>query len=224
MCWNQYVSINTFLFGVFVLLLISFYNKYSNYKIDEFKNPYTYFFIMSFITMQFIEFVLWRNLDNNFINKLMSILGSLLLVIQPIASLTMLHNIELRNKLLIIYSIPSFSYFIYKLLNKKFYTTISKNGHLKWNWASDINHNFLFYLFYLFFLYFSLFINKNYMGILLTLPLFGLFYYLYYNDGSAGSLWCWSINIIMLYYLIKLLILLPYNMRYNMRYNMPHKK
>ena len=51
--------------------------------------------MVSFISMQFIEFILWRNLNNKFINKIMSILGSLLLVIQPIASLTILENIDL---------------------------------------------------------------------------------------------------------------------------------
>ena len=43
MCWNEYVSINTFVFGIFVLLLIAFNNKHSQYKIIEFQNPYAYF-------------------------------------------------------------------------------------------------------------------------------------------------------------------------------------
>ena len=207
MCWNEYVSINTFIFGIFVLLLIAFNNKYSKYKIIEFENPYTYFFMGSLITMQFIEFVLWRNLNNKFINKIMSILGSLLLVIQPIASLTMLENIYLRNKMILIYSIPAFVYFFYNIINKNIYTIVSKKTvHLKWNW---IPNELFGYLFYLFFLYFSLFVNGYYIGIILSSILFAIFYYYYYTDGTAGSLWCWSVNIIMLYYLIKLLIYLP---------------
>jgi hypothetical protein len=139
----------------------------------------------------------------------MSILGSLLLVIQPIASLTMLENIELRNKMILIYSIPSFVYFFYTIINKNIYTIVSKTGHLKWNWIPTNILGYLFYLFFLFFLYFSLFINRKYIGIILSSILFALFYYYYYTDGTAGSLWCWSVNIIMLYYLIKLLIYLP---------------
>lgn len=204
MCWNEHVSINTFIFGIFVLLLIAFNNKYSNYKIKEFESLYTYFFMISFISMQFIEFVLWRNLDNNFINKLMSILGSLLLVIQPIASLTMLENINLRNKMILVYSVPAFIYFFYNVINRNIYTIVSKKtGHLKWNW---IPNDLIGYIFYLFFLYFSLFVNKYYIGIILSSTLFAIFYYYYYKDGTAGSLWCWSVNIVMLYYLIKLLI------------------
>ena len=69
MCWNQYVSINTFVFSVFVLLLIMYNNKYSPYKIKELDNIYAYIFLMSFFTMQLIEFFLWRNLDNKELNK-----------------------------------------------------------------------------------------------------------------------------------------------------------
>ena len=208
MCWNEHVSINTFVFGILVLLLIAFNNKYSKYKIKEFESIYTYFFMVSFISMQFIEFVLWRNINNELINKLMSIVGSFLLVIQPIASLTMLENIELRNKMILTYSIPAFIYFFYNIINRNIYTIVSKRtGHLKWNW---IPNDLFGYIFYLFFLYFSLFVNKYYIGIILSSSLFAIFYYYYYTDGTAGSLWCWSVNIVMLYYLIKLLIYLPF--------------
>jgi len=120
----------------------------------------------------------------------------------------MLENIDLRNKMILIYSIPAFVYFFYNIINKNIYTIVSKKtGHLKWNW---IPTEVFGYLFYLFFLYFSLFVNRYYIGIVLSSILFAIFYYYYYTDGTAGSLWCWSVNIIMLYYLIKLLIYLPF--------------
>lgn len=209
MCWNQDVSINTFLFGVFVLFLIAINNKYSKYKIAEFNNAFTYFFFMSFITMQFFEFLLWRNLDNPVMNNIISIAGAFLLIIQPIASLTMLENITLRNKLLLLYSIPALSYFAYRVTTQKFNTTVSKSGHLAWKWGGPTDNVFT-HLFYLFFLYYSLFVNKHYFAIFLTLTLFVISYYTYYKEGSAGSMWCWLINIVMLYYLLKILIYLPY--------------
>jgi hypothetical protein len=208
MCWNEHVSLNTFLFGIFVLVIVFINNRFSNYKIKEFLNPYTYLFMMSFITMQFFEFILWGNINNVFINKIVSILGYLLLILQPIASLTMLNNIQLRNQLITVYSIPAFAYFTYKVLNEKFYTSISNKGHLVWNWGK--NNDFVFgYIFYLFFLYYSLFVNKNYMGMFYTLLLFAYFFY-YYRDGSAGSLWCWSVNFVLFYYLFAVLIYIPY--------------
>ena len=118
MCWNQYISINTFVFGVFVLLLVAFNNKYSNYKIEFFNNIYAYLFVLSVISMQFIEFILWRNLKNISINRLFSTFGLLLLTIQPFFSLLMINNnIRLRNTLLAIYTIPTILYLIYNISN-----------------------------------------------------------------------------------------------------------
>ena len=104
MCWNQYVSLNTFMFSIFVLLLIAYNNKYTQYKTPLFNNKFVYFFFLSFITMQLIEFFIWRNIDNKKLNNLFSTLGALLLLIQPIASLLMLKDESLKYKLITLYS------------------------------------------------------------------------------------------------------------------------
>ncbi len=214
MCWNQFISINTYAFGIFILLLIYLNNRYSIYKIHEFNNPFVYFFFISVITMQLFEFILWRNLDNKFINQTVSKLAALLLIIQPVAALFMLKNINLRNKFLLIYCIPAFGFYIYKILTKKFNTTVSSNGHLKWNWATLSNDyklfSFLGILIYLFFIYYPIIQNKLYFTAILTFIFFIISYYNYYKEGTAGSMWCWSVNILMLYYLFKLLFYLPY--------------
>lgn len=211
MCWNQYVSINTFVFGVFVLILISFNNRYSPYKIKFFENPYAYLFAMSVISMQLIEFILWRNMNNNFVNKIFSFFGYLLLVLQPIASLLLLENIPMRNKLLVYYIVPASIGSLYFAINTDYHTSLSKCGHLKWDWINVKFDNIFIHAFYLFFLYYSFVVNKHYLTIFVTLSLYAIYYY-YYNslEGSSGSLWCWSINIVMLYYLITLLIYLPF--------------
>ena len=211
MCWNQYVSINTFIFSVFVLLLIIYNNKYSPYKIKEFDNIYKYIFLMSFFTMQLIEFFLWRNLNNKSLNKIFSILGQLLLILQPVASIMLIKEITLRNKMLLTYSIPAFSYFIYEVNRKDFITTIAKNGHLKWDWINLYSgYNKLLLLFWLFFLFSGLFVNKHYPGLLFAIALLIITYYSYNSYGTFGSLWCWSINSLMIFYAIKLLVLIPY--------------
>jgi hypothetical protein len=209
MCWNQYVSINTFVFGVFVLLIIAFNQSYSNYKIDFFKNKYAYFFLFTVILMQFFEFILWRNLDNKSINKFISILGILLLALQPFASLLLLNNIHLRNNLLITYSIPAIIFLVYNYSSTNIYTKVSKYGHLSWHWTNyDKKFDIIVKMFYLFFLFFSLFYNKYYKSIVLLLAFFIINFY-YYKDGTDGSIWCFFVNIVMLYFLIQLLIQLP---------------
>lgn len=213
MCWNQYVSINTFAFGIFGLALIAFNNKYSEYKCDFFKYPYAYLFMLSFIFMQLVEYILWRNLNNFTINNIVSILGLLLLVIQPIASLLMINNNDsLRNKLLLIYSIPAAIYFVYNLLYTKIHTILSPSNHLAWKWMSYNNSKLfqiLVNLFYLFFMFFSLVYNKYYKALTL-LVMYVILNYFFHKDGSAGSVWCLSANIIILYFLLQILVIMPF--------------
>jgi len=213
MCWNQYVSFNTFAFGVFALLLIYFNNKYSPYKISMLNNEFDYIFFLSFLFMQFFEFLLWRNLDNKRLNSIISYFASLLLFIQPIASLFLLKNITERNKLLTIYLIPATLYMLYKTINGKFYTKVSKSGHLAWVWGELYGNkiiSFIIHVFYLFFLYYALVKNKNYYAVLYSGFLLAITYYSFYKDGSAGSLWCWSVNIVFIFLIIQLLIYLPF--------------
>ena len=210
MCWNQYVSINTFIFSIFVLILIAFNNKYSPYKVKEFDSIFVYIFFISFISMQLIEFFIWRNLEDKKLNKLFSILGAFLLIIQPIASLMMLKNKKIRLKMIAFYSIPAFIYFIYLLNFHNFYTELSQNGHMKWHWSISNNKITIPVIFYLYFLLYSIFVNKHYFLITYSLFLLLSLYYLYRRDESVNSLWCWAVNTLMLYFAIKLLIVLPF--------------
>ena len=212
MCWNQYVSINTFFFSTVILLLIIYNNVYSPYKITEFNNNYVYLFIFSVISMQLIEFFLWRNLKNKDINVLFSKLGATLLILQPVASLMLLSDISLRINALIAYCVPAFSYLIYKLYNKDFITFVSKNNHLTWDWLwlKLENTNLLLFSYWLFFLLFSLFINKQYIFIFVGLSTLLISFYNSINDNSIGSVWCWAINVVMLFFAFKLLLWLPF--------------
>jgi hypothetical protein len=212
MCWNQYVSINTFIFGIFGILFIVYNNKYSIYKIKGF-SIYFYIFALSVVFMQLVEFILWRNLNNPVINNIASIFGYLLLYIQPIASLFVVNNIPLRNKLLAIYSIPIGIFMIYDMLTSKItdiHTTLTPKGHLSWKWPffKTNVHRFLFVPYYLFFLFFSFVYNKYYFP-LWFLAIYFILLYVFGKDGSAGSIWCLTANVGILYYLLKILVIMP---------------
>lgn len=211
MCWNEHISINTFSFSVFVLLLIYYNNSsQSQYKMVEFENPYMYLFFMSFVTMQFIEFVLWRNLSHKSINYIFSILGVTLLALQPIASILLVTHSSLRNRLLWMYGLPMVGYLCYQFMTKSLHTSISAKGHLQWNWTHPQYSLLIITTFYMIFLYLPLILNQNYLAMFFTLSLFTITYYMYYRDGSAGSLWCWSINAMMIFLITKLLFYLPF--------------
>lgn len=205
MCWNQYVSINTFLFGIFTLCFIKMNNTYSDYKIDFFKNEYAYLFVLSIVLMQLIEFFLWRNIHNKSINHNLSILGFILLVVQPITSLYLIKDISFRNQLVMIYGIIAFIYVLYNFQTTYIHTAISPRGHLTWNWTQ---YTRLPISFYLFFLFFPFLYNKHYISLIFLFIFFALIYYI---GKGYGSLWCLFVNSIFIYFLLELLVIQPFN-------------
>jgi len=207
MCWNETVSLNTFLFSSFVLLLIIYNNAFTKYKIVELNNIWIYLFIASFIFMQLLEFFIWRNIHNKFYNNLFSIIGVCLLISQPIFSIMILSKTSLRNKLLFSYLLLALPYSLYKFLTKNIHSVVSKGGHLAWNFFE--NPPIVSFI-WLFFFLFSLIYEKKWIGILFSTITLLLAYYNYKNDNSMWSLWCWMVNSAMIYYAVYLLIFLPF--------------
>ena len=204
MCWNQHVSLNTFAFSAFMLILLVYINSCTPFKIKGF-NLFYYFFILSFISMQLIEFFLWRNLKNVGLNYFWSSLGQLLVTVQPIAALSTLPNATLKTGLLAAYA--GFVVFLYSKYGNHQPNTKVYNGHLQWNWAQL---SWVEYLTWLAFLSFALVYNGYYEAVLVALVLLVITYYSYSVHRTAGSLWCWSINLSMLAYAVYLLVVLPF--------------
>lgn len=197
MCWNKDVSLNTFVFSIGMLCIMMYNDRFTIYKTGF--DYYWYFFIVSFCTMQLIEYFLWTNL-NTPITAFYSFLGQLLVTIQPIASLFLLKNHTLRNIFIIIYLL--FCSLVYATHKKVFKTTV-EDGHLKWTWVPIETY---IYFVWLFFLLFSFIVNRHYFAIAIALFLFTI---TYNTKGTGGSLWCWSINFTMIFYAVYLLIYLP---------------
>jgi len=161
--------------------------------------------------MQLIEYFIWKNINNAFYNSLYSKFAVLLLIFQPIASLMMLHNANLRGIMLVFYMLIAVPFCIYQFATKYVNTTVSTMGHLKWNFLTGLTSYEPFYIIiWLFFFMFSLFYNKNYQGFIFGFLTLLITLYTYAKDGSFGSMWCWIVNSIMIYYAVYLLIYLPF--------------
>ena len=211
MCWNAEVSLNTFLFSSFVLCLIIYNNTYTQYKIKDF-NIWIYLFFVSFILMQLFEFFIWRNVDNKLYNKLFTILATLLLVVQPIASNMLITNKSVQQSMLFVYMICMVPFAIYRFMTQKINSTISDLGHLQWNMLLDNKSkidNVIITIWFIFFL-FPLFYQKKTFGFLFGAITLLIMIYYYYKDNTVGSMWCWVVNSIMVYYAIYLLLYLPF--------------
>jgi len=207
MCWNENVSLNTFLFSSFVLTLIIYNNSFTKYKIQELNNKWVYLFITSFVFMQLIEFFIWRNINNNFYNNIFSNLATLLLIIQPILSIMILTNVKLRNVLLIFYLSLAVPYSIYKFSNSNIHSVISESGHLRWKFFDTSP---VIWMGWLFFFLFSFVYEKNWIGLFFGLITLIIAFLNYTKDHTMWSMWCWGVNSVMIYYAIYLLIYLPF--------------
>jgi len=212
MCWNKNVSFNTFIFSISVLLLIMYNNAYTPYKIKELNNKWVYLFFLSFIFMQFIEYFIWTNINNPFYNTFFSIMALLLLGLQPIASLLMLKNNTVKMRMILLYILIFLPFSLYNYFsNIHINSTISSMKHLQWNLITNknINSNILFGIWVFFFL-FSFIYDKQYTPFAFAFILLSLTKIFYYKDGSIGSMWCWVVNSIFIYYAIYLLWYLPF--------------
>lgn len=216
MCWNENVSLNTFLFTSFVLIFIFYNNNYTQYKIKEFEDWKVYLFFFSFTSMQLVEYFLWKSIkqNNKYNNKLFSIIGWLLIrFIQPLCLLLLIPDKYLLIKYLIFatYFILFIIIYIYKYLYNPvdFTTTIGKNNHLLWNWVKS-NNIFESIINYFYMLLFIILFIKMPIIALIILAFYIYCYIYYYNNMTYGSMWCWMSNSVLLYFLIKILFIIPY--------------
>jgi len=207
MCWNSTVSLNTFLFSSFILALIIYNNSFTQYKIQELNDIWIYLFLASFIFMQLIEFFIWRNINNKFYNNVFSIMATLLIFIQPVFSIMIIRNIQMRNILLILYLLLAIPFSIYKYLTINIHSVISESGHLRWNFFEFTPFILIIWLF---FLLIGLIYEKKWVGVGIGVILACISYYNYKNDNTIESMWCWLVNSIMFYYAFYLLFYLPF--------------
>lgn len=209
MCWNEDVSLNTFLFSSFVLLLIIYNNLFTKYKIQELNNPFIYLLIASFVFIQLIEYFIWKNINDKFYNNMFSIMATVLVFLQPVASIFILSNIQLRNTLLCLYLLLAIPYSIYKFSTRyNTHSVISKTGHLDWKFVGTTP---IMLLIWLFFFLFSIVYEKKWVGFIFAVITLLISFINYKNDATViGSMWCWIVNSIMIYYAFYLLICLPF--------------
>jgi len=215
MCWNPDISINTFVFGCLSLLFIYFANTYTRYKMDLFKTPFMYLFMFQVASIQLIEFFLWRNMNNKSINRKLSFLTFINILLQHISLIFIIPQLNIRHIVLSIYICLSIFYYVFRYTYSPmhFYTSV-KNGHLSWEWPlcngyEDINFIVgLPILAPLYILPFAL--SHKYFVTVSTLLSIILTFILFYRQKTFPSMWCWMSNFIFLVCIIYTLIVGPF--------------
>lgn len=208
MCWNQAVSLNTFLFSSFVLGLVIYNNAYTQYKIECLNNIWIYVFMLSIISIQLIEFFIWRNITNSFYNRVFTWVANTVLVLEPLFSLMLITNDKIKYRLIPIYLFLLVPYIIYQIIFMDIHSEISKKGHLSWKLANLGNS--IPWIVWLFFFSFSFIYSGKYVLYIFVILLLALSYYNYKQEQSIGSMWCWMTNSIAIYLAFYLLFYLPF--------------
>lgn len=219
MCFDKDVSLNTFIIGMFALLMVKL-NENTPYSIKGYKDEvYIYLFLISVISMQLIEYMLWSNLDNKNLNKIMSLLALLLIILQPLFALL---AGSASTKILMLYLLSIILIIIYKIVYNPvvFYTDVN-DTHLRWNWLNFNGYENIIIIGWLFALFYGLYlrdmkvhnkINLYNHGFIMLILIFSI--YMYFKNNTWGSLWCFWFNIFSFYLLVSILIIKPF-MRYN---------
>lgn len=131
------------------------------------------------------------------------------------ASLMLLTNIPLRNLLLTMYALIVIPFSTYFSISK-IHSVISKNGHLTWKFLdghlpwSFLDKSLVQWSIWLFFFLFSFVYEQKWLWIICILGTLTISFINYWNDNTVGSVWCWMINSLMIYYAFYLLLYLPF--------------
>ena len=207
MCWNKDVSLNTFIFSSFVLMLVVYNNAFTKYKIHMMNNKWMILFFFSFIVIQLIEYFIWKNINDPVYNKFFSTLAQTVLLLQPIASLMLITNDKVRIPLIMTYLILCIPYSVNKIATSNIYSTVNKNGNLNWHFFND---SVIVWIVWLFFFLVSFVYQKIWTALIFGLVTLIVTYINFREKNNIASMWCWIVNSIMVFCAFYILIYLPF--------------
>jgi len=207
MCWNAEVSLNTFLFSSFVLGLVIYNNLYTQYKIPEIDNLWFYIFMMLFISVQLIEYFIWRNINNKYYNNIFSIIVTIVFILLPMSTMMMISDISVRFSAFVGYFIFMVYSFVYRFDASDSHTALTPKGHLRFfinKWSK------LEYFIWVVFFLFAFFYIGKWWSFLFGVFTFLITLYSFYTDKSSGSMWCWVVNSFFIGAAFYILFYLPF--------------
>lgn len=216
MCWNADVSLNTFLFSSVSLGFIAYNNAYTPYRLTEFHSWSMNLFLFSFISMQLLEYFLWKQIHSRQGRQWYSRIGMLIILIQPLASLLLVSSVPIRIGLMMVYSVVMIWYYLqHQELWETTTVTVSPNGHLNWKWWSTDGTQYVYVAVWLCCFFFPMIWEWSRHPWISTYALlsFAIVYFLYRKEHVVNSMWCWIANGLLMGAMIVLVGYLPFHTR-----------
>ena len=194
MCYNSTVSLNTFLFGLGVACLAYYTKIISNYGI---------IILLSFSAMQLLEYFAWTYYNNRKINRILSIIGMMIIITQVILLNYFLPDKKIRNILLFLIFIFLILFIIIDLKNVNFSMKRGKNKHLI---CYCLDLPLIWIIITLSFYLIPVYLYGNLLIILFMITILVISLYFYWEYKTWGSMWCYFSNLLWLYVLGKIII------------------
>ena len=189
MCWNAPISLTTFIIGISLITLL----YYLDYDIKYIIIP------LSFVFMQFLEFLIWIFIKNKQISYYLSILTFILIIIQPIIILYVISYDWLIKYYLLIQSFILIICLMFFNLRFIFHPIVSSNNHLIWNWTTNKLYHLLFSIVYIIFFLGSIYLTGHNIIFIIGVFTYLFSLYNYYKSGVVSTMWCWFAIFILIY-------------------------
>lgn len=197
MCWSAQVSLNTFALAVFGMLLA----RANNYSFHAKWTIWTYLSLFSFACMQLVEAVMWMFIGDGTINAIMSAVAMTIIVSQPMFSIAAIDGRRvLRSRLMWAY-VAFVGVCALVLAGARYPIPLRSsrvaNGHLKWEWLAPFLGPLCgIAVVWTVFLLVPQFLNGSYVMAVVLSGTFAVSLFTYWTAGTAGSMWCWILNLI----------------------------
>ena len=203
MCWSAGVSLNTFILVCFAAVIGLVNNVMTIWDTA---------FLLSYGSMQLIEYFLWTHIGNSKLNRVFSIVGLLAIMLQPLISILRIDvhgrpgNNKYKTGLLLAYTVFA-SVVLYLGVFTKFIdfrSTVAKNGHLAWHWLTSFTKSWGILIFVWMLLFFvPMIICKDYLSALFTVGVLLTSIFTFWKDETWGSMWCWVAAIASMHYIVQ---------------------
>lgn len=186
MCWSANGSLATYA----ISMILAAMSK------GALKPPLWYFMTL-FSHMQLIEYFLWTYLKVPSLNRFWSIIGLLVILAEPIASLNLLPS----KRWALLYTLGAGFYLLTQKTN--YMTDVGGNGHLRWNWIMPSGSIWMYA--WIAALLVPLLITKEYTFFVWGFATLLFSYKFNSKYGTTGSYWCWISVFTWLLVLLKLM-------------------
>lgn len=200
MCWSASVSMNTFLVGLFACTLA---------KINGDAWPFI-IFMMSFVSMQLIEYFIWTHYDNRGLNTMFTYGTLILVLLQPLAAIYLLSETQpdTAKYMASVYIAIILGWLVWLFVKGKNIgpSYKGKNGHLVWSWITKERLNWVLLCTYMFFFLLPLFLTKRYQVFALAVGTLIVSLYFFYKYDTWGTIWCWAANVASLVLIVRILL------------------